>query len=192
MSNQEFPNPLLRGGMAPLASTREQSIADSVKSIDEFQKAFPDIDWKGAVIEPTVNMAFDLKVKPNSPLSQFILADHKGKKERLDPATREKHEYLIGQMLVHLDESDKAEKSFWEARECLVGHPDVLKQFDAIYTRDDQPISVMLGQLREALKLKAAMVEKMGSDSGPKVAAGGSVGQSEETVKSGSGDDTSV
>ncbi|RYP29461.1 hypothetical protein DL767_006730 [Monosporascus sp. MG133] len=173
MSNQEFPNPLPRGGMAPLASTREQSIADSVKNIDEFQKAFPDIDWKGAVIEPTVNMAFDLK-------------------EKLDPATREKHEYLFGQMFVHLDESDTAEKLFWEARECLVGHPDVLKQFDAIYIRDDRPVSVMLEQLCEAMKLKAAMVEKMGSDSGLKVAASASVGQSEETVKSGTGDDTNV
>ncbi|RYP77390.1 hypothetical protein DL771_001185 [Monosporascus sp. 5C6A] len=173
MSNKEFPNPLPRGGMAPLASTREQSIADSVKNAVEFQKAFPDIDWKGGVIEPTINMVFDLK-------------------EKLDPATREKHEYLVGQMLVHINESDKAEKSFWEARECLVGHPDLLKQFDAIYIRDDRPVSVMLKQLCEALKLKAAMVEKMGSDSGSNVAAGASVGQSEETVKSGTGDDTSV
>ncbi|RYO83158.1 hypothetical protein DL764_009498 [Monosporascus ibericus] len=173
MSNQEFPNSLPRGGMAPLASTREQSIADSVKNSDMFQKAFPDIDWKGAVIEPTVNIAFDLK-------------------EKLDPATREKHEYLLGQMLVRLDEPDKAEKSFWEARECLVGHPDVLKQFDAVYIRDDRPVPVMLEQLCEALKLKTAMVEKMGSDSGLKVAAGASVGQSEEMVKSGTGDDTSL
>ncbi|RYP89637.1 hypothetical protein DL770_004215 [Monosporascus sp. CRB-9-2] len=173
MSNQEFPNPLPFGGMAPLASTREQSIADSVRTTNEFQKAFPDIEWKGAVIEPTVNMAFNLK-------------------EKVDPATRERHEYLLGQMLVNLDKSDKAEKLFWEARECLVGHPDVLKQFDAVYIRDDRPVSVMLKQLCEVLKLKAAMVEKMGSDSGLKVAAGASVGQSEETAKSGTGDDTSV
>lgn len=54
--------PNLKGGMAPLAATREQSIADSVKNSAEFQQAFPNIDWKTKVIEPTVNMAFDLKV----------------------------------------------------------------------------------------------------------------------------------
>ncbi|RYP21135.1 hypothetical protein DL765_002424 [Monosporascus sp. GIB2] len=143
MSNQEFHNPLPRGEMARLASTREQPITDSVKSTDKFQKAFPDINWKGAVIEPTVNMAFGLR-------------------------------------------------SFWEARECLVGHPDILKQFDAVYIRDDHPVSVMLKQLYEALKLKAAMLEKMGSDSGPKVAAGASVGQNEGTVKRRTGDDMGV
>ncbi|RYP67838.1 hypothetical protein DL771_007015 [Monosporascus sp. 5C6A] len=173
MNNQEFVTFFPQDGMAPLASTREQSIVDSVKSTDKFQKAFPDIDWKGAVIEPTVNMAFDLK-------------------EKLDPAIREKHEHLLQQMMVHLDEFDKAEKLFWEARECLVGYPDVLKQFDAVYIRDDRPVSVMLKQLREVLKLKAAILEKMDSDSGIKVAVAAPVGQSEETVKSGTGDDKSV
>ncbi|RYO96469.1 hypothetical protein DL765_011558 [Monosporascus sp. GIB2] len=166
-------NPLPQGGMAPFASTREQSIADSVKRSEQFQKAFPNIDWRGAVIEPTVNMYFDLK-------------------EKLDQDTREKHEYLFEQILVHLDESDKAEKLFWEARECLVGHPDVLKQFDAVYIRDDRPVSVMLEQLREALKLKAAMVEKMGSDSSSKVAAGTSVGQNKEAVLFGTGESSNI
>ncbi|RYO77287.1 hypothetical protein DL766_001006 [Monosporascus sp. MC13-8B] len=166
-------NPLPQGGMAPFASTREQSIADSVKSTEQFQKAFPNIDWKGAVIEPTVNMAFDLK-------------------EKLDPVTREKHEYLFGQIFEHFDESNKTEKLFWEARECLVGYPDVLKQFDAIYIRDDRPVSVMLEQLREALKLKAAMVEKIGSDSSSRVAAGTSVSQNKEAVQFGTGDSSNV
>lgn len=61
-----FP-PNLKGGMAPLAATREQSIADSVANSAEFQHAFPDIDWKARVIEPTVNMAFDLKVPITGP-----------------------------------------------------------------------------------------------------------------------------
>ncbi|KAL2133637.1 hypothetical protein VTI74DRAFT_1993 [Chaetomium olivicolor] len=54
-------NPSLRGGMAPFAATREQSIADSVENAAGFQQAFPDIDWKARVIEPTVNLAFDLQ-----------------------------------------------------------------------------------------------------------------------------------
>ena len=53
-------------GMAPLAQTREQSIVDSVKSSVEFQKQFPDIDVKGAFIEPTINFVFDMQVSNNT------------------------------------------------------------------------------------------------------------------------------
>ncbi len=55
-------NPGPGNSMVPLSVTREQSIADSVTSTSAIQAAFPDIDFKTAVIEPTVNMAFDLKV----------------------------------------------------------------------------------------------------------------------------------
>lgn len=67
MSNTNINTPVPTGGMAPLSATREQSIADSVTSTADLQKSHPHIDWKGAVIEPTVNMAFDLKVLPTFP-----------------------------------------------------------------------------------------------------------------------------
>ncbi|KAK4234339.1 hypothetical protein C8A03DRAFT_37883 [Achaetomium macrosporum] len=146
--------PSLRGGIAPFTATRKQSIADSVENADRFQQAFPDIDWKAKVIEPTVNLTFDLK-------------------EKVPPHTRAKHEHLIGQMIDYLaseEEGDtsKAEKAFWLARERLVAgrHEDVLRQFDAIYLQEDRPVSVMLTQLREALKLKATMTEPKDTDGG--------------------------
>jgi hypothetical protein len=49
-------------GMAPLAQTREQSIADSIKSSTDFQNQFQDIDVKKSLIEPIINFAFDMQV----------------------------------------------------------------------------------------------------------------------------------
>jgi hypothetical protein len=49
-------------GMAPLAQTREQSIADSIKSSTDFQNQFPDIDVKKSLIEPIINFTFDMQV----------------------------------------------------------------------------------------------------------------------------------
>ena len=49
-------------GMAPLAETREQSIADSVTRSQPFQKLYPDVDIKAALIEPTINFTFDIQV----------------------------------------------------------------------------------------------------------------------------------
>ena len=65
-------------------------------------------------------------------------------------------------------DTGKAERAFWEARECLVagGHEDVLRQFDAIYLQEGRPVSVMLGQLREVLRLQASMVEVKDAEGG--------------------------
>ncbi len=49
--------------MTPLADTRAQSIADSVQNYGEIQKTFPDIDFTSSVIEPTVNLTFNIQVK---------------------------------------------------------------------------------------------------------------------------------
>lgn len=49
-------------GMAPMSDTREKSIEDSLQRSKEFRDLFPDVDFGGGVIEPTVNLTFDLKV----------------------------------------------------------------------------------------------------------------------------------
>lgn len=49
-------------GMAPMSDTRANSIEDSLQRSKEFRDLFPDVDFGGGVIEPTVNLTFDLKV----------------------------------------------------------------------------------------------------------------------------------
>lgn len=49
-------------GVNPFAGTREEAIADSADRITEFQKAHPDVDVKAAIVEPTVNFYYDMKV----------------------------------------------------------------------------------------------------------------------------------
>lgn len=51
----------------------------------------------------------------------------------------------------------KAQEAFWEARKCLERHDDLLRQFDAVYLREDRPLGVMFAQLREAFTLQAKM-----------------------------------
>jgi hypothetical protein len=60
MSTQTKPT---ISGMAPLAQTREQSIADSIKSSVNFQQQFPYIDVEKALIEPIINFTFDMQVR---------------------------------------------------------------------------------------------------------------------------------
>ena len=57
------PGGALKSDMVAPEQTREQAISESVKRSTEFQKLHPDVDWKGAVIEPTINFTFDLKVR---------------------------------------------------------------------------------------------------------------------------------
>jgi len=65
--NNSIPAELRKlGGMAPLAETREQAIADSVKNSAGLQQAYPDIDWKESLIKPVINMVFDLQVRVQS------------------------------------------------------------------------------------------------------------------------------
>jgi hypothetical protein len=58
-------------------------------------------------------------------------------------------------MLQNTGDLAKAEKYLMEARDCLKGYPDILKQFDDIYI-NKRPVSVMLGQLHECMTLKNA------------------------------------
>lgn len=80
--------------------------------------------------------------------------------EALDPATREKYDAMIQEVMKHLEEPGKAEGFLMQAREALAEYPEVLKQHDAIYMRPDRPVSVVLAQMREAMALKEAMTGK--------------------------------
>jgi hypothetical protein len=66
----------------------------------------------------------------------------------------------MSKLFEHTAEPTKAEKFLWEARECLVGYPDIVKQFDAVYISRG-PVSVMIAQLHECLSVKRAMVAEM-------------------------------
>lgn len=46
-----------------LGRSREGMIAESMKNGEDIQKQFPSVDFKGAVIEPTVNLTFDIQVR---------------------------------------------------------------------------------------------------------------------------------
>ncbi|KAI6767724.1 hypothetical protein HG530_005733 [Fusarium avenaceum] len=118
----------------PMHKTREESIAEFDQRTKDLQKEHPDVDFKSTVIEPTMNLMFDIK-------------------ENLTEDERNKHERLITLMLQNTAEPPKAEKYLWEARSCLKPYPDVLKLFDNIYI-NHRPVPVMLSQLHEAMHPK--------------------------------------
>ncbi|KAH0422915.1 hypothetical protein CcaCcLH18_12517 [Colletotrichum camelliae] len=126
-------------GMAPLSDTRETSMEDSMKRTKEFRDLFPDVDFSGGVIEPTVNLTFDLK-------------------QKVDEENRKRHGELMAKMFEHIAEPARAEHFFWKARECLESYPEVLLQFDKIYL-NCRPVSVMIGQLNEAFSLQNGNIE---------------------------------
>jgi hypothetical protein len=62
----------------------------------------------------------------------------------------------MGRLFEHCAEPAKAEKFLWEARDCLVGYPEVVKLFDAVYV-DRGPVEVMIAQLHEVLSVQREM-----------------------------------
>ncbi|KAL2681349.1 hypothetical protein Neosp_008960 [[Neocosmospora] mangrovei] len=125
------------GNEKPLESkTREASIAEFIDRTKHIQDEHPEVDFTKSVIEPTMNLTYDIK-------------------ENVEEETRKKHESLITLMLQNTGDLAKAEKYLMEARDCLKGYPDILKQFDDIYI-NKRPVSVMLGQLHECMTLKNA------------------------------------
>ncbi|RSL86740.1 hypothetical protein CEP51_002681 [Fusarium floridanum] len=118
----------------PLESkTREASIAEFIDRTKHIQDEHPEVDFTKSVIEPTMNLTYDIK-------------------ENVEEETRKKHESLITLMLQNTGDLVKAEKYLMEARDCLKGYPDILKQFDDIYI-NKRPVSVMLEQLHEFFAL---------------------------------------
>lgn len=47
----------------PMEKTREQSIAEFDARTRKIQQEHPDVDFKSTVIEPTMNLMFDIKVR---------------------------------------------------------------------------------------------------------------------------------
>ncbi|KAJ4309796.1 hypothetical protein N0V84_011305 [Fusarium piperis] len=116
--------------------TREASIAEFIDRTKHIQEEHPEVDFTKSVIEPTMNLTYDIK-------------------ENVEEETRKKHESLITLMLQNTGDLAKAEKYLMEARDCLKGYPDILKQFDDIYI-NKRSVPVMLGELHECLTLKNA------------------------------------
>ncbi|KAF4945095.1 hypothetical protein FSARC_14517 [Fusarium sarcochroum] len=124
----------------PLQKTREQSISEFIERTKDIQKQNPDLDFKSTVIEPTMNLMYDIR-------------------ENLNDKERKNHEALITLMLQNSGDPAKGEKYLWEAREYLKPYPDILKLFDDIYI-NKRPVPVMLGQLHEAMALKKSKPDK--------------------------------
>lgn len=59
-------------------------------------------------------------------------------------------------MFEHYAEPAKAEKFLWEARECLVAYPDMLRQFDAVFV-NGRPVDVVIAQIHECLEVQRVM-----------------------------------
>ncbi|KAK6706591.1 hypothetical protein SNK05_010469 [Fusarium graminearum] len=128
----------------PAEKTREQSIAEFDARTRKIQQDHPDVDFKSTVIEPTMNLMFDIK-------------------ETLTEKDRTKHEELISLMLQNTSDPEKAEKYLWEARNYLKPHPEVLKLFDDIYI-NKRPVSVMISQLHDAINTKPSPLKETQTD----------------------------
>nr|XP_036581905.1 uncharacterized protein CTRU02_07982 [Colletotrichum truncatum]KAF6790462.1 hypothetical protein CTRU02_07982 [Colletotrichum truncatum] len=124
-----------------LGRSREGMIAESLKNGEDVQKQFPSVDFKGAVVEPTVNLMFDIQ-------------------KYVDEAKQRRYNTLMAEMLKNTADPAFAERLLWEARECLIGYPDVLSQFDAIFITK-RPIPVMISDLHEVLRTKKETVRRM-------------------------------
>ncbi|KAF6825065.1 hypothetical protein CPLU01_10518 [Colletotrichum plurivorum] len=124
-----------------LGRSREGMIEESLKNGEDVQKLYPAVDFKGAVVEPIVNFTFDIQ-------------------KHVDEANQRRYNTLIAEMLKSTADPAFAERLLWEARECLRGYPDVLKQFDAIFITG-RPVNVMLADLHEVLTTKKETVRRM-------------------------------
>jgi hypothetical protein len=62
----------------------------------------------------------------------------------------------MSQMFEHCAEPAKAEKFLWEARECIIGYPEMVKQFDAVFI-NGSPVEVVVAQMNECLEVQRAM-----------------------------------
>jgi hypothetical protein len=62
----------------------------------------------------------------------------------------------MSQMFEHCAEPAKAEKFLWEARECIVGYPELVKQFDAVFV-NGRSVEVVIAQINECLEVQRGM-----------------------------------
>ncbi|KDN65620.1 hypothetical protein CSUB01_03152 [Colletotrichum sublineola] len=121
--------------------SRERMIAESIKKNEEIQSLYPHVDFKEEVIEPTINLAFDIR-------------------EHVDEANQRRYNTLIDKMLERTAEPDLAERLLWEARECLTGYPNILAQFDAIFI-GQRSASNVIRELHECMMMKKGAERRM-------------------------------
>ncbi|KAK1574645.1 uncharacterized protein LY79DRAFT_565740 [Colletotrichum navitas] len=121
--------------------SREGMIAESIKKNEEIQRLYPHVDFKEDVIEPTINLAFDIQ-------------------EHVDEANQRRYNTLIDEMLERTAEPDLAERLLWEARECLTGYPSILTQFDAIFI-GQRSASNVIRELHECMMMKKGAERRM-------------------------------
>ncbi|CAI0643390.1 hypothetical protein CGCF415_v002366 [Colletotrichum fructicola] len=124
-----------------LGRSREGMIAESMKNGEDIQKQFPSVDFKGAVIEPTVNLTFDIQ-------------------QHVDDANQRRYNTLMAEMLKNTADPAFAERLLWEARSCLRNYPEVLGQFDSIFI-SKRPVPDMIRELHEVLTTKKETVRRM-------------------------------
>ncbi|OHW98260.1 hypothetical protein CSPAE12_03042, partial [Colletotrichum incanum] len=121
--------------------SREGMIAESIKKNEEVQSLYPHVDFKEEVIEPTINLTFDIQ-------------------EHVDEANQRRYNTLIAEMLERTAEPDLAERLLWEARECLTDYPNVLAQFDAIFI-GQRSASNVIRELHECMMMKKGVERRM-------------------------------
>ncbi|KAK1992530.1 hypothetical protein LX36DRAFT_662312 [Colletotrichum falcatum] len=121
--------------------SREGMIAKSIKKNEEVQGLYPHVDFKEDVIEPAINLTFDIQ-------------------EHVDEANQRRYNTLIDEMLERTAEPDLAERLLWEARECLSGYPSVLAQFDAIFI-GQRSASNVIRELHECMMMKKGAERRM-------------------------------
>ncbi|KAK1537697.1 hypothetical protein CPAR01_07810, partial [Colletotrichum paranaense] len=121
--------------------SREEMIAESVKKNEDVQNLYPQVDFKGAVLEPTIHLTYDIQ-------------------EHVDETNQRRYNTLIAEMLERTSEPDLAERLLWEARECLTGYPEILAQFDAIFLGQRSASSV-IRELHECMMMKKTVERRM-------------------------------
>ncbi|KXH64747.1 hypothetical protein CNYM01_02061 [Colletotrichum nymphaeae SA-01] len=121
--------------------SREEMIAESVEKNEDVQNLYPQVDFKGAVLEPTIHLTYDIQ-------------------EHVDEPNQRRYNTLIAEMLERTAEPDLAERLLWEARECLTGYQDILAQFDAIFLGQRSASSV-IRELHECMMMKKTVERRM-------------------------------
>ncbi|WQF79239.1 hypothetical protein CDEST_04253 [Colletotrichum destructivum] len=133
------PSPAQQTGLD--GKSREGMIAESLQMNQEVQGLYPQVDFKEEVIEPTINLTFDIQ-------------------EHVDEANQRRYNTLIAEMLERTSEPDLAERLLWEARECLANYPDILAQFDAIFI-GQRSASNVIRELHECMMIKKGAERRM-------------------------------
>ncbi|KAK1461970.1 hypothetical protein CCUS01_01560, partial [Colletotrichum cuscutae] len=144
MSMEKQVNPTMESISSQMdldRKSREEMIAESVKKNEDVQNLYPQVDFKGAVLEPTIHLTYDIQ-------------------EHVDEPNQRRYNTLIAEMLERTSEPDLAERLLWEARECLNNYPDILAQFDAIFLGQRSASSV-IRELHECMMMKKTVERRM-------------------------------